>query len=183
MDTIDELLSNTSDDKFIDEYEEEFRELLQPTLNTNRAYLSPEQKKLDYKTWRENNREHLREYNKNYRKDPEHKEKASLISKAWHSDPENKEAILKHQATYKAQRQTEEGKAKIAAYNNKDEVKERNRKWRETQQLKNPELFKERTKRIDLNSLSKIVTYNGVEMTRRAMKNLKKREKRAASKV
>jgi hypothetical protein len=180
------------------EYEEEFRELLQPTLNTIRAYLSPEQKKLDYKTWRENNRDHLREYNRKYREDPEHKEKARLVSQAWHYDPENNEAILKHRDTYREKRQTDAGKAKVATYNNKPAVKKRNAIGNKERRAKaiadklyacEPCSLYAGTK-ADLKGHLKskrhainMKIYNGEQLTPLELKNLKRREKRNASKV
>ena len=109
------------------QFEQEYLDALKPTLNTYRAYLSPEQKKANDKAWRETNKEHLKSCNKAYRADPEHKAKAILISRNWHRDPENKDAIMKHRDTYRAQRQTAAGKSKIKAYNHKPEVKARNK--------------------------------------------------------
>ena len=53
-----------------------------PNVNKNRPYVSPEERKRCQKKWRENNKDHCKEYGKKYRSD--NKEQCQKISKEYY---------------------------------------------------------------------------------------------------
>ena len=116
-----------------EQIEEEYRLDLKATMNTCRAYRSPEVEKEYYKEYRENNKEDLKEYIKEYREN--NKEKIKEQSKEYYQNNKedrkeyireyyqnNKEKIKEHKKEYRE--------------NNKEDLKEYRREYRENNKEK-----------------------------------------------
>ena len=110
--------------------EEQYRVELNANMNTRSCFLTEEQKKEYHKEknkeWRENNPEHIKEYNKKYAQTETGKAKQALANKKWFEN--NPERI-------KAYAQTAEAKAKQAIAS---------KKWRESEHGKAKQLIAQR---------------------------------------
>ena len=121
--------------------EEEWRVKLNATLNSQRAFVSEEQKieenKINCKEWNNNNVEHVKDYKKNYREEntekikeqkaidyEKHKEKRQETNKNWREENKEKLKQDKHEE-YERNKDKYLERAKNYKEENEEKIKER----------------------------------------------------------